>query len=207
MRQPRSILPRYNYHVTARINRGEMIFEEKAYTKELFLIYVNKAKEKYSFSTKNISIMGNHIHMQIQPRNGSQLCNIMQSILGGFARKYNAIYKLKGHVWYDRYKSKIIFDYKQFFNTYLYIANNPVRANMVSSPLEYDYSGLSCFYPNNTYKINPRVKKMITDIVDPPGLKIIKEIQVYITPLSDTDKKSSFTIDNFDNQDKIREQT
>ncbi len=84
--------------------------------------------------------MNNHVHMLIKPGKNNSLSNIMKSILGGFARRYNQINNLKGHVWYDRFKSRIINSLQQFINTLVYISNNPVRAEIVDFPWDYKYS-------------------------------------------------------------------
>ena len=54
------------YHVTAKINRGEHIFESDE-IKNLFMDTVKRAKKKYKFSIKNFVIMNNHIHFLIEP--------------------------------------------------------------------------------------------------------------------------------------------
>ena len=137
-RYPRKLAENVAYHVTARIHRREMIFENDD-LKALFLDVVNSAKAKYDFSLRNFCIMGNHIHLDITPRAGASLSKIMQWILGVFASKFNKMYKHDGHVWYDRFKSKIIESFEQLVNTFSYIANNPVRANIVNHPLQYCY--------------------------------------------------------------------
>jgi REP element-mobilizing transposase RayT len=120
--------------------------------KELFLQVVTRAKEKYSFKLRNFCIMGNHIHLDIEPSSNENLSRIMQWILSVYARVYNNIHGYKGHVWYDRFKSKAIQSFQQLINTFMYIANNPVRANLVDHPLKYAYSGIS-YYKNNTLGI------------------------------------------------------
>jgi REP element-mobilizing transposase RayT len=162
MRKPRELEDGADYHVTARSNRSEMLFEEDPCYKELLLQYVEKAKKKYDFEIQNICVMGNHIHMIIRPGKGSRLCDIMKSILGGFARRYNIINNLKGHVWYDRFKSKVIHQMQQFFNTFAYISNNPVRAMIVPHPWDYKYSAI---YGYCLQEDSP-LKKLLDSIVD-----------------------------------------
>ncbi len=141
MRKPRELYVGAEYHVTARINRGEFILD-KSEIKELFLNIVKRAKKKYSFSIYNFSIMGNHIHLYIKPGKKENLSRIMQWVLGVFGRAYNKKYNLRGHVWYDRFHSTIIKSYKQLVATFKYICNNPVKAEMVKNPEDYKYGGL-----------------------------------------------------------------
>ena len=99
--------------------------------KEMFMDVLRRAKRKHHFLIKNFCIMNNHIHFILKPLQGESLSKIMQWILGVFAQKYNKIFGLSGHVWSDRFKSKIIISFKQYLNTFIYIANNPVKAGIV----------------------------------------------------------------------------
>lgn len=85
-------------------------------------------------------------------------------ILGVFAQKYNRIFGLKGHVRYERFKSKLIINFKQYLNTSIYIANNPVRAGIVTSAVEYRYNGISDIQKGNL------------NIIERPPNRILREI-------------------------------
>jgi putative transposase len=141
MRKPRELFIGAEYHVTARINRGEFVFETSE-IKKLFLFIVKRAKNKYSFSIRNFSIMDNHVHLQIKPGRNENLSRIMQWILGVFAKSYNKKYNLKGHVWYDRFHSTVIKSYRQLIATFKYICNNPVKSEIVEKPEDYKFGGL-----------------------------------------------------------------
>ena len=141
MRKPREIYLNAEYHVIAKINRGEFALESRE-IKDLFLIIVGRAKRKHSFKLRNFVIMSNHIHLLIKPGTEESLSSIMQWILSVFAIAYNKKYNLKGHVWYDRFKSTVIKSYRQMLATFKYICNNPVKAGMVNTPEEYFYGGL-----------------------------------------------------------------
>ena len=101
--------------------------------------------------------MGNHIHMIIKPMMKENLSKIMQWILSVFAVKYNKLLGITGHVWYDRFRSKIIDDIRQLIATYRYIAENPVRAGIVDNPIHYEYNGIT------------HVKKKKFDVMEPPS--------------------------------------
>ena len=130
------------YHVVARANRREFILRSDA-TKDLFIETVIRAKRKYAFRVINICIMGNHFHIMIEPGRNESLSRIMQWILSVFAVCYNRELGLEGHVWYDRFKSKIISSLRQFISTFTYINDNPVRAGIVSAPQLYPYGGIA----------------------------------------------------------------
>lgn len=104
--------------------------------------------------------MDNHIHLLIKPGKGENLSKIMQWILSVFAKRYNKHFNLKGHVWYDRFKSKIIESFQQLISTFEYICNNPVKAEMVESAEEYLYGALWF------------IRHRLFDLVEPPDLSI-----------------------------------
>jgi putative transposase len=141
MRQPRYLQAGAEYHVVARANRSEYILESPE-IKELFLNVVRKAKQKYSFSVRNFCVMSNHFHVMIRPAPGESLSKIMQWILSVFAVKFNRIFGYVGHVWYDRFKSKVIESFRHFLATFLYITANPVKARMVEAVTDYPFCGL-----------------------------------------------------------------
>jgi putative transposase len=127
--------------VTARANRGEFSFESER-VKELFLRVVKRAKAKLSFVLRNFCIMGNHIHLMLRPIGGASLSRIMQWVLSVFAAAFNRMFGIQGHVWYDRFKSKVIESVQQQLATFRYIARNPVVAKIVAAPVEYAYGGV-----------------------------------------------------------------
>ena len=127
--------------MTARTNRGEFIFDSDE-VKELFCSIVDEAKENYNFKVTNYSVMSNHIHMLVEPLHGTRLSPMMQWILSVFAIRFNKTMGYKGHVWYDRFKSKIVRTFLQWINTFNYISNNPVKAGMCENPRHYVYSGI-----------------------------------------------------------------
>ncbi len=161
MRKRRELKIGANYHITARINRQEFLFEND-YMKEMFMRILRRAKKKYRFLVGNFCIMNNHIHFIIKPLNGESLSAIMQWILGVFAQKYNRMFKLHGHIWYDRFKSKIIINFRQYLHTFVYISNNPVKAGIVGFPADYSYSGI-------TY-----IQKGILDVMERPPNRVLR---------------------------------
>jgi len=155
MRQPRILRKGAKYHVSSKINRSEHIFENDE-IKKLFMDIVIKAKKKYKFMVHNFVIMNNHVHMIAEPLLDESLSRIMQWILSVFSMYYNKIHNLKGHTWQSRFWSKIIDNIKQLFDTFKYISENPVKANMINDAKDYKYGGL--YY----------ILKFIYDIVEKP---------------------------------------
>lgn len=141
MRKPRKLRDNATYHVTARSNRGEMIFSCRA-MRQLFLDLLHRAKQKYGFAIHNFCIMGNHIHLVIRPSRKASLSKIMQWLLGLFARAWNKAHLVKGHVWGNRFFSKIIENFLGFLAVFDYVSQNPVKAQLVKSAEEWEFGGI-----------------------------------------------------------------
>jgi putative transposase len=145
MRRSRILVDGARYHVTSRANRKEMILIPK-HIKEMFLSVVKKAKNIYDFRIENFCLMGNHFHFIIQPKKGTSLSDIMRWMLSVFARRYNKKLKLTGHVWGERFFSKVISSLREYSQVFLYIDENPVKTNLVNKPWEWEYGGIGHFY-------------------------------------------------------------
>ena len=147
------------YHVVAKANYGEFIFDDDFF-KELFLEDLRRVKKKYQFRLKHYCIMSNHIHLMIQTEGNTDISELMKWLLSVFAKQFNKIIGKNGHVWYDRFKSKIVKMIKQYVATFHYISNNPVTAGMCTKAEEYQFSALH------------KIKKNKYDLVDSPDLPL-----------------------------------
>ncbi|MDR2942819.1 MAG: transposase [Treponema sp.] len=141
MRVCRKLLEGAEYHVSARINRGEMalLLEEE---KTLMLNVIERAKKRYRFQLRNFCIMNNHIHLLIKPGKNESLSRIMQWILSVFAMTWNRRHNLKGHVWGERFYSRIIEGIVDFLRVFIYIDDNPVNAQLVDFSWKWRFGGL-----------------------------------------------------------------
>ena len=83
--------------------------------------------------------------------------------------KYNRTFNYIGHVFYDRFKSVIINDFRQYVVTLIYtlfklqleatklqyIMENPVKAKIVARPEDFEYNGIN-FMKKGWYEVvNP----------------------------------------------------
>jgi putative transposase len=156
MRKPRRLVEGARYHVVARANRREFILESPA-VKTMLLDIVARARERFSFSIDTLCIMDNHIHILLWPGRGESLSRIMQWVLSVFARRFNRLIGVNGHVWYDRFKSVVVRTLSQLKHACTYIAENPVRAQMINRASDYRFgsAGVRRFGPPG--------------VLDPPG--------------------------------------
>jgi putative transposase len=86
--------------------------------------------------------MNNHIHLVINPGTDHSLSRIMQWILSVFAMRWNRKHNLTGHVWGDRFFSRIIAGIVDYLRVFMYIDANPVKAFLADCPWQWEYGGL-----------------------------------------------------------------
>jgi len=141
MRRPRITREGAKYHVIARANHKKLLIENDT-VKQMFLDVLARAHKKFDFHIDNFVIMGNHFHLIIQPIGSSSLSEIMKWILQTFAIRYNKTNGLWGHFWGDRFFSWIIPSFSEFLRVFDYVDNNPVRAELVSSPELWKWGGI-----------------------------------------------------------------
>ena len=126
------------YHVIMRGNERKSIFQSNSY-KAKFIEIIERTKKKYNFILEAYCIMDNHVHLLIND-NGNDISKVIKSINISYAYYYNQINNRVGHLFQDRFKSEIIDDEQYLLQVSKYIHNNPVKAGMVRSPAEYNWS-------------------------------------------------------------------
>jgi REP element-mobilizing transposase RayT len=107
MRKPRILAALTWYWVITAINRHEPVFLDRAAV-ELFNRVLREAGERFAIEVRHIVIQADRVSFYIKPADGFMLPIIMQWIKQTFACRYNALKRLDGHVWGDRYWSKVI---------------------------------------------------------------------------------------------------
>jgi putative transposase len=141
MRKLRNLQPGATYHVASKIDHGAMALKDPA-IKRVFLDMVVIAKTKFPFQLWNFTILDNHIHFLIKPGPGVSLSKIMQWLKCNFAKKWNKIHHTTGHLWGDRFFSRIINNAKDFIEVNDYIDGNPVEAGLVPDATMWPFGGL-----------------------------------------------------------------
>ncbi|HON88243.1 MAG TPA: transposase [Spirochaetia bacterium] len=143
-RKPRLLIPGATYHITARTNY-QTYFLQRSGLKKMFMKILKKLQKEYQFNVEGFTLMDNHIHLLIKPRDCKELPKIMQRLLVTFAKKFNAINDLVGHFWAGRYFSEPLMRIQDVERVLKYIILNPVKAKMVKRPDEWFWSGLLFF--------------------------------------------------------------
>lgn len=135
------------YHVIVRGIEKKDIFKDDLDNRQ-FLYILKYTKEKISFKLEAFCLMKNHAHLVIHD-NGNDISQIMKIINTTYAQYFNKKYERVGHLFQDRFKSKLIEDDIYLITTITYIHNNPVKANIVELPEQYSWSSFN-EYVNGT---------------------------------------------------------
>lgn len=138
-RPVRISLEGFAYHIINRGNNRQDVFRDE----DDFVTYLNtikKFKEKYSFKLYGYCLMDNHTHLIIEPTTPNTLSKIVQSITLSHIRLYHSKYSSSGHLWQGRFKNPIIQTDEYLLQCLKYIELNPLRANVVTSPENYNWS-------------------------------------------------------------------
>jgi len=137
-RQLRIEYPGAFYHVTSRGNERKPVFKSKR-DREKFLEYLESASERYGAVVHVYCLMDNHYHLLIETPAGN-LSQIMQHINSAYTTYFNVKRQRSGHLFQGRYKSILVQadEYAKELSRYIHL--NPVRAGMVETPEEYQWS-------------------------------------------------------------------
>jgi len=141
-RQLRIEFPNAFYHITARGNERKAVFKSVK-DREKFLSYFESASNRYGAVIHAYCLMDNHYHILIETPLGN-LSKIMQHINSSYTTYFNIRHDRSGHLFQGRYKSILVDadEYAKELSRYIHL--NPVRAKMVKTPEEYQWS--SCVY-------------------------------------------------------------
>jgi putative transposase len=114
------------------------VFVEKE-DRHVFLRMLEEASKLYSLSHNGYSLMTNHIHLISIPKEVTSLSRAMRDALGSYASYFNRKYGLTGGLWQGRFYSTVL-DETHYWAALRYVERNAVRAGVVRSAEEYEWS-------------------------------------------------------------------
>ena len=132
------------YHIMCRsISEIKLLKDEEDKLK--YIDIIKKYKILHKFNIYGYCFMDNHLHL-IMDSNGADISRIMHGINFCYAGYFNKKYKRHGHLFQDRFKSKIIATDGYLIAASAYIHNNPTDIEGYGScPEKYRYSSLAIY--------------------------------------------------------------
>ncbi|MDR1232282.1 MAG: transposase [Spirochaetaceae bacterium] len=95
------------YFVCTAVNNREPLFWSPL-ERARFMRVLNEARKRYGFELRGLRFCGPWVSFYIKPADGLMLPEIMQWIKQTYAVRYNVHDGRTGHIWGDRYWSKIV---------------------------------------------------------------------------------------------------
>ena len=143
-RKPRVKTGEAIFHIMCKSISEVNLFKD-AEDKNKYLFLVKKYKELYKFKLYGYCLMDNHSHLVIDA-NGADISKVMHGINFSYAMYFNRKYKRDGHLFKDRFKSKIVNNERYLKTVSLYVHNNPTDVGSYkNSPEKYAFSSLGIF--------------------------------------------------------------
>jgi REP element-mobilizing transposase RayT len=98
---------------------------------------------RYNFVVHSYCLMNNHYHILLETVEGN-LMQGMQQLNGLYSQYFNRQHNLVGHVFQGRYKGILVQREQYLLELARYIVLNPVRAQLVLLPEEWQWSSHLC---------------------------------------------------------------
>ncbi len=154
----------YVYHVLNRANARSTLFKKKS-DYELFEKVLEEAKQKVEAKEKvdmrilSYTIMPNHWHLVLYPKNDGDLSKFVSWLTLTHTQRWHAEHHTigHGHLYQGRYKSFLCEDDAHFIQLVRYVERNPLRANLVKKAEDWQWGSVW-----RREKGTPKQKKLLS---------------------------------------------
>jgi REP-associated tyrosine transposase len=126
------------YHVTARGDRREPIFEDDT-DRGRFLAILAHALERFEATAYAYCLMGNHYHLVLETHRPN-VSRVMRHINGVYTQTYNRRHRKVGHLFQGRFHAVLVDKEAYFLEVCRYVDLNPVRAEIAKHPRAWAWS-------------------------------------------------------------------
>lgn len=126
------------YHVRTRGNSKQDVFLCDS-DRAAFLRILELAVTGHGWLCHGYCLMTNHYHLIIETPRGN-LSPGMKVLNGAYTQAVNRRHGRTGHIYEGRFRSKVIEKEDHLLEVCRYIALNPVKAGLVSNPMEWRWS-------------------------------------------------------------------
>ena len=126
------------YHVTSRGDGREDIYLDDE-DRENYLEVLCEVCERFNWSIHSYCLMTNHYHLLVETPDAN-LSKGMRHLNGVYTQRFNRKHNRVGHVFQGRYKAIIVQKESYLLELARYIVLNPVRAKMVRTPRDWQWS-------------------------------------------------------------------
>lgn len=144
------------YHIMCRSISEFLLFRDGE-DKNWYLGLVKRNCDKYHGKVYAYCLLDSHLHLHLDPQ-GFDISKLMHCINGAYVRYYNRKYQRHGHLFQDRFESRILDSEAYNLTVSAYIHNNPKDAE--------GYAGKEHLYPFSSYGIYLGLRRDTLGLVD-----------------------------------------
>jgi len=127
------------YHLYNRgAHRKNIFYGEENYA--YLLILLRKYAVQYNVRILAYCLMPNHYHLIVQQGGGGSISRFMQMTFNAYVQALNRQVRRSGTIFEGKVKAKLIESDRYLVQLASYLHLNPVRARLVASPEEWEYS-------------------------------------------------------------------
>lgn len=143
-RVSRNVFVGFPHHVTQRGNFKQDVFlcdEDRHH----YLNWLNHYKKKYQLDIWAYCLMNNHVHLIVVPAKPDSIARTLATTHMRHSQYLNKRLDRTGHVWQGRFYSCPMDD-EHLLRAAIYVERNPVRAGLVSSAADWEWSSAAAHY-------------------------------------------------------------
>ncbi len=127
------------FHVYNRgVNREQLFLEQRNYA--YFLRRMEQGYDPMHLTIIAYCLMPNHFHLILKQREPGAIPSFMKKVCDGYAKAINRSLDRSGHLFQGPYMMKPIGSDEYLLHLSRYIHLNPVRAQLVSRPEQWEFS-------------------------------------------------------------------
>lgn len=138
-RPKRFDLPGIPQHVVQRGHNRQDVFYSPGDRRE-YLDLLTVGASRYSLQVHAYCLMTNHVHLLVTPGEEGAIGRTSQHLGRHYVPYINCVRGRTGTLWEGRYRASIVESESYLLSCYRYIELNPVRAGLVSDPMDYPWS-------------------------------------------------------------------
>ncbi len=90
-------------------------------------------------------LMPTHFHLILKQKNTNGISSYISRVLNGYARYFNVKHRRTGPLWAGRFKDVLVNNDKQMLHLTRYVHLNPISANLVKNPEEWQFSSCKLY--------------------------------------------------------------
>ncbi len=129
----------YCYFVTAGTQDRRPLFRD-TFLCQIVLKNLQFYRDRMKFALHGYVIMPDHVHLLITPRQPATVSDITRNFKSYTSKEIREALAIRGPIWQRRFYDRVIRSEEQFRTALDYIHLNPVRAGVVRSARDCDFS-------------------------------------------------------------------